>query len=112
MTENEIIGATSVLVNAGGESTAACLTASIYYLLTNPEAGARARAEIRTIFSSIDEMTLAATARLPYLQAVIQESLRLFPPNSPTNNRLTGPHGEIIDGHYIPANVGTFPFWY
>ena len=42
---------------------------------------------------------------LPYLEAVLQESMRCYPSIPATQPRITGPKGALIDGYFIPGNV-------
>ncbi len=42
---------------------------------------------------------------MKYLQAVIHESMRLFPANGLPFARVTPPEGLYIDGHYFPPGV-------
>lgn len=67
-----------------GSSTAPCLLAStIYHLLQNPQVIQKAREEIDAVFSGADagaEINEGHLARLPYVQAIIHEGLRLANP--------------------------------
>ena len=90
---------------AGSESTATLLSGATFYLLTNGQAYATLVKEVRTAFSSEYEITLASTNNLPYLEAVLSESLRLYPPVAGTLPRQVPPGGETIDGAYVPAGT-------
>lgn len=67
------------LALAGHETTALALTWAWYLLARNPAAGQRMRAEVGAVLAG-RLPTLADTADLPFTQAVLHESLRLFPP--------------------------------
>lgn len=104
----EIIGNSRVLLVAGSETTAALLSGATYYLLQNPSALHRVQSEVRTVFDKQDEITLhsvSTSSRLPYLEAVLHESLRCYPPVPANLPRRTGPEGALIDGKFIPGNV-------
>ena len=107
MTRDEIVNNASILIIAGSETTATLLCGATYYLCANPDALARARAEVRGAFAAAEAMTLAALARLPYLQAVIEEALRMYPPVPGMLPRRTGARGNVIDGHFVPGHVRT-----
>ncbi|MBL0385235.1 cytochrome P450 [Tumebacillus sp. ITR2] len=64
---------------AGHETTANLLGWVFYLLAKHPEAGERLRQEITEVVGE-EELTYEHVARLPYAQAVIQETLRLYPP--------------------------------
>ncbi|KAI4218544.1 MAG: hypothetical protein L6R36_008897 [Xanthoria steineri] len=75
----------------------------------NPTVLHRVQSEVRAAFENQDEITLRSvsnTSLLPYLEAVAQESLRMYPPAPGLLPRVTGPGGAIIDGHFVPENVG------
>jgi len=65
---------------AGSETTASLLSGVVYYLLINPSILEALVKEIRTAFSTEDEITMASTSGLKYELAVIEEGLRIFPP--------------------------------
>ncbi len=64
---------------AGHETTANVLSWAFACLSQHPEAEARAREEIRSV---VDDRTPTAedAMRLPFLSAVVKETLRLYPP--------------------------------
>ncbi|RGP81044.1 hypothetical protein FLONG3_833 [Fusarium longipes] len=69
----------------------------------NPDKMAKLQNEIRSKFSSQDEITGDSTGNLEYLNAVIEESLRLFPPVPFGLPRVCT--GGMIDGNYVPAGT-------
>jgi cytochrome P450 len=92
-----------VLMIAGSETTANLLAATTYYLLKNPDKLTNLQAEVRSVFSSRDEITGDAVAHLPYLNGAIEEGLRIFPPVPFGPPRVCT--GATIDGHYVPKGV-------
>ncbi|GAP88679.1 putative cytochrome p450 monooxygenase [Rosellinia necatrix] len=81
LTDEEVIVNADLIMVAGSETTATLLSGTTYWLLKTPRALQRAIREVRGAFDSDDEMTFLETrARLPYLQACLEEGLRLFPP--------------------------------
>ena len=105
MSRSELMETSGILIIAGSETTATLLSGATYYLLTNPHTYERAKAEVRAAFHSEESMTLTSTSQLPYLHAVIEESLRMYPP-VPTNlPRRVGSGGDDIAGVRVPANV-------
>ncbi|PVI03021.1 putative benzoate 4-monooxygenase cytochrome P450 [Periconia macrospinosa] len=115
LNEEEILGNLRVILTAGSETTATHLCGATWFLLTHPTALSRAQAEVRNTFKMPEDMNLRSLSKpgaLPFLNAVIQETLRLYPSIPSTLPRVTGPQGSIIDGRYIPANisVGVHPW--
>lgn len=90
---------------AGSETTASLLSGCTYYLCMNPTATKKVTKEIRDTFLSARDIQARECARLKYLNAVIQESLRLYPPLVTNLPRITPAGGCIIDGHFIAQNV-------
>jgi len=62
--------------------------------------------EVRNTFFHASDITFASvTAQLPYLNACLEESLRLYPPVPSVLPRRTGSEGDIINGRFIPPDV-------
>jgi cytochrome P450 len=65
--------------------------------------------EVRSAFATPDEIGGTALLKLPFLNACIQESLRLLPPvNGKISARIC--KGANLHGVYLPANVRQRPF--
>ncbi|ERT02964.1 uncharacterized protein SPSK_08965 [Sporothrix schenckii 1099-18] len=107
LTIQQIAGTAGILVIAGSETTTKLLTATTYLLLKNPEAMARATAEVRGAFASAQEITLvtATSATIPYVLACINETLRRYPPSATGMPRVTPPGGAMIAGVFVPENT-------
>lgn len=50
-------------------------------------------------------MTFAATAQVPFLNAVIEESLRLYPPFVTSLSRVAPKGGGMVDGWHVPEGT-------
>jgi len=93
---------------AGHETTALTLTYAIFLLATNPEKQARVHEELDALGGG--PPTAADLSDLPYLERVIQEALRLYPPafvvfREPTTDVELG-------GYTIPAgSTLSLPQW-
>lgn len=66
---------------AGHETTSGALSFALHYLAENPDVLARAAAEVDALWGGQDdpEPTYADVAKLRYVRAVLDESLRLWP---------------------------------
>ena len=62
--------------------------------------------EIQRTFDDPKEVTIASTMKLPYLNAVIEESLRIYPPAALSLTRIVPHGGATICGNHIPAGTG------
>ncbi|KAI0143997.1 cytochrome P450 [Hypoxylon sp. NC0597] len=98
-----------VIVIAGSETTASTLAAIMYHMLTDRQLFARLRTELETVMPDRYELPVASKLDgLPFLNAIIQEAVRLYPGATHRQDR-TCPDEELIyeapDGrtHVIPA---------
>ncbi|KAK3343689.1 benzoate 4-monooxygenase cytochrome P450 [Lasiosphaeria hispida] len=95
----------SDVVIAGTDTTATALDSANYFLMKSPEAMQKLRDEIRGRFKRYEDITPATTADLPYLNAVIEEGLRLFSPVAWPPSRIVPPGGDTVDGHFLPGGT-------
>ncbi|KAF3480353.1 cytochrome P450 [Arthroderma uncinatum] len=75
-----LAGEAQVLVSAGSETTARALTNACFYLLTSPDVLATLKTELESAIPATNfknGVALECVQQLPYLTAVIKESLRL-----------------------------------
>jgi cytochrome P450 len=90
---------------AGTETTASLLSGLTYLLLNNPLKLARLRKEVREAFSSFEDMHMTRLSQLQYLQACIEEGLRLYPPVPIGLIRTTPKGGAVICGRWVAGGV-------
>ncbi|KAI7837525.1 hypothetical protein COHA_008661 [Chlorella ohadii] len=116
LTDVQIAAQSNTLIAAGYETTANALSFAIYCLATHPEAEARLLAEVDA-FGADKEPTLDDAPRFPYVEAVMHEALRLYPPAHTTNRECTAPGGATLVGgdgtqYHIPQGVWVhFNIW-
>jgi cytochrome P450 len=79
MTDAELRDQTMTLFLAGHETTALALTYALRLLSLHPEAAGRTRREVRAVVGKRSP-TLQDLPALTYTRAVLDETLRLFPP--------------------------------
>lgn len=94
-----------MLINAGSETTATALSAATYFLSQNPEPLAKLTAEVRSAFSSEQEIDLLSVQHLTYMLAVLDEAVRLYPPVPGAQPRVIAKGGCLILGQYVPESV-------
>jgi cytochrome P450 len=105
MSLKEMHANATVFMNAGTETTATLLSGLTYYLLINPDKIAKLVAEIRGAFASETDITIDDLAKLTYLNACIEEGLRMYPPISAGLPRRVPQEGAMIAGKWIPGDV-------
>ncbi|KAH0437092.1 hypothetical protein CcaCcLH18_03960 [Colletotrichum camelliae] len=94
-----------ILTMAGYDTTATALAGTTYLLATNADIMARLSQELRSSFKEEREITISSTKNLEYLRAVIDESLRLYPPGASGMPRRIGEERDVVLGHHIPAGT-------
>jgi cytochrome P450 len=105
MTRPEIIKLSANFIIGGSEPTATTLCGGLYYLLKDPQTLQRLTEEIRKDFTDPEEMTFKKLENHKYLEACVQETLRIYPGIPSMLPRRTVKGGAFIDGVYIPENV-------
>jgi cytochrome P450 len=87
----------------GSETLTTVFAGAMHHLLANPTKLEKLVEEIGSTFSHPEtEITASTTAKLPYLNAVIDETLRLCPPIPDALRRLVPSPGATIAGHPLP----------
>ena len=101
----QIAAHASDFVLAGSETTATALSCIVYYLCHTPRAQERVKEEIRNGFAAYEDINATTTSSLKYLNAVILEGLRIYPPLPFALPRIVPEGGDTVDGHWLPAKV-------
>ncbi|KXJ90965.1 trichothecene C-15 hydroxylase [Microdochium bolleyi] len=101
----KLVSNAELLVVAGSETTATVLSSAVFYLTTNPQALARLSKEIRSAYKDESEVDLLNTQHLAYLNAVVNETLRIQPPVAGSGSRIAAPGGTTVAGHFIPGGT-------
>lgn len=98
------------LIVGGFDPDTNLFTAAVHYLLEYPDTFERLKSEIRDNFPSYGQLNNDTLQSMPYLHAVIEETLRLH-----TNGAFGLPRfspGDTVDGHYIEKGVSFVPQLY
>lgn len=106
MSKWEMYSNARTFIGAGSETTAAVLCAATYFLLKHRAKLERLATEIRAVKDPLD-LTITKLQNLEYLNACLQEALRLYPPSPNARNRITPPGGAAICGNWVPEGVST-----
>lgn len=102
-----IAGCTQNMV-AGSDTTAITLSACLYYLLRYPHTFGHLRAEVddhRRQGKMGQNVTFEQSQQMPYLQAVIKETLRIHPATGLPLERVVPEGGATICGRFFPEGV-------
>ncbi|OAA72924.1 cytochrome P450 78A3 [Akanthomyces lecanii RCEF 1005] len=99
---------------AGHETTSVSLTWAIYALCLNPAMQTRLRDEVRAHLPSVDDASVALTSvdfdRLPYLNAVVNETLRRYPA-VPVTGRVAIQDTTVLGVPVARGTPVTIPQW-
>ncbi|KAM0292219.1 hypothetical protein ACHAO9_003192 [Fusarium lateritium] len=106
MNEEELIQQVFISIIAGSNTSAHALRMIILSLITNPTAYTALITEIRQSASSVNTpISWAQTQNLPYLQAVVREGLRMWPPVAGLGFKQVPPEGDTINGFFVPGGT-------
>ena len=101
----EIESTMNVVIVAGSETCGTVLSGTINYITRTPEALKNLTDEIRNTYAKSDEMTFANLKELPYLNAVVEEGLRMCPPNPGGLHHVVPQGGDFVCGNWFPGGV-------
>ncbi|KAM0425684.1 hypothetical protein ACHAPT_008931 [Fusarium lateritium] len=99
------------LQEQGSDTTAISLSSIVYYLYSNPRTLSCLREELDEFAQAgelSDPVGFQQAQKMPYLQAVIKEALRLHPGVGTQLTRVVPKGGAVIEGQFFPegAEVG------
>ncbi|CAG2183030.1 unnamed protein product, partial [Oppiella nova] len=80
MSDAEMISQCVLFFMAGYETTATTISYATYLLAENPESQERLFEESKNIFNTKSDIDYDGIERLEYLNGVVMETLRLYPP--------------------------------
>jgi cytochrome P450 len=105
--DDDLVNQLMTFLAAGHETTASAMAWAVYCLCKHPDAQTRLRDEIRSELGSAlkdgGQISSAEIDRLPYLNAVLQETMRIFPPVPLTLREAAA--DTTIQGVFIPAGT-------
>jgi unspecific monooxygenase len=108
MTDEELRDELITLLLAGHETTATAMTWALYWIHRLPEVKEKLLQELDTLGNNPDP---SAITRLPYLNAVCSETLRIYPIVLATTPRIVKSPLQILDYKLEPGTI-LFPCVY
>ncbi|KAF9873688.1 branched-chain-amino-acid aminotransferase [Colletotrichum karsti] len=105
-TMEELVEEAILLITAGSDTSSTAISSTIYYLLHSPDKLARLQKEVRSVFTSIDQIEFGTELQAcTYLRACINEGLRLSPPAGSVLHRQVEPGGVQVGDQFYPEGV-------
>jgi len=118
LTDEELVASTSTIISAATDTVSSALGRIFHILAMYPEVQEKLRAEILATPERLNHDSLVA---LPYLDAVLREILRLYPPVSPgmfretrgetippLSSPITGVDGKVYNTLTVPKGTGIY----
>jgi cytochrome P450 len=105
MSMDEIYAFMPILLLAGSETTATLLSGMTWLLLTHRNKYQKLLDEVRGAFTSESEINLDSVSKLKYLLAVLEESMRMYPPVPAGLPRRVPYPGDTVAGEWLPGGV-------
>ncbi|XP_038127200.1 sterol 26-hydroxylase, mitochondrial-like [Cyprinodon tularosa] len=100
----DVYASITELLLAGVDTTSNTLTWALYQLSRNPEIQHRLHEEVSTLVPADQIPTAAEVTRMPFLRAVIKETLRMYPV-VPINSRIITEKTVSVGGYQFPKNT-------
>ncbi|KAK0241147.1 cytochrome P450 [Armillaria nabsnona] len=111
LTEDDIRKETILAIQAGTNGISSALTFSFFYLAMNMNVQHRLQEELKQAFRDYGTLNSRTLLDLPYLNAVVMESMRLGAPLG-SFYRLVPKGGASIEGKYFPQDtIIGIPAW-
>lgn len=103
-TDWDIMSNVASNIGAGSDTTAISLSATFYFTYKNPGTLQKLREELKSADLG-DSPSFKDAQKLPYLQAVMKEALRMHPGTGLPLFREVPAGGAVISGQFFPEKV-------
>ncbi|KAH6666429.1 cytochrome P450 [Halenospora varia] len=111
MTPAESRRSAGIIIVSGSETTTTVMSGITNYLTKNPGKYATLASEIRNVFETEGDIILTSLRELPYLNAVIQEGLRICNPIPVGLYRISLPGGDtFVSVHPLGLGLSSISF--
>ncbi|WP_394834168.1 cytochrome P450 [Pendulispora rubella] len=102
MTDQQLKDEVMTIVTAGHETTANAMSWTLYLLSRHPDVARRVEAEADAVLGT-RLPALEDLPRMPYARAVIEESMRLYPPVWAVEREALA--DDVLGGYHIPKGT-------
>ena len=110
ISKEDIMAASMSNIRAGSDTTSISLTSVLCHLCRYPDTLWKLRARLMNDAFAVRSVAPSPSSRqrIPYLQAVIKEALRIHPATGLILGRVVPEGGSTIAGQFFPAGVCKF----
>ncbi|POR38486.1 Pisatin demethylase [Tolypocladium paradoxum] len=105
LTQSEAESEILMQILAGSDTTATAIRATMLHIMSNARVLNKLRAEIKEFNPTWPVITDAEARTMPYLQAVIKEGLRMFPPVAGLMAKEVPQGGDTFKGVFLPGGT-------
>uniref|UniRef100_A0A667YWN1 Thromboxane-A synthase n=1 Tax=Myripristis murdjan TaxID=586833 RepID=A0A667YWN1_9TELE len=103
MTEDEIVGQAFIFLLAGYETSSNTLAFTCYLLAIHPDCQSKVQEEVDHFFTRHESPDYTNVQELKYLDMVIAEALRLYPPGFRFARSID--HDCVVNGQFLPKGA-------
>lgn len=103
MTEDEIVGQAFIFLLAGYETSSNTLAFTCYLLAIHPECHRKVQEEVDDFYTRHESPDYTNVQELKYLDMVISETLRLYPPGFRFARDIT--NDCVVNGQFLPKGA-------
>ncbi|KAM7483115.1 hypothetical protein LguiB_007698 [Lonicera macranthoides] len=105
LSDSDMIAVLWEMIFRGTDTVAILLEWTIARMILHPDIQARAQAEIDNVVGSTRSVSDSDLPNLPYLQAIVKETLRVHPPGPLLSWARLSIHDTRVGDHFIPAGT-------
>ncbi|OJJ99918.1 hypothetical protein ASPACDRAFT_119792 [Aspergillus aculeatus ATCC 16872] len=108
LAESDIRANLPFMVIAASETTTTLMSGMIAHLLNSPDALSQLTAEVRGRFRSPSDITIATVNNLPFLNACVNEALRVYPAAPTQLPRVVPGEGATVCNRWVPGGTKVY----
>lgn len=105
LSDSDMVAVLWEMIFRGTDTVAILLEWILARMVLHPDIQAKAQAEIDSVFGLSRPVSDSDVHRLPYLQAIVKETLRMHPPGPLLSWARLAIHDVHVGGHFIPAGT-------
>jgi cytochrome P450 len=105
ITKRELVTHSLATVIANCQISTNAVATCTYQLLRRPDAYRELLNEVQASFTTEADITVSSTQSLQYMEACLNEAIRMHHPTPGSMPRVLPLQGLVVDGTFIPGNV-------